>query len=206
MVKCKVCGKEFAKLTWKHLRTHKMTVEEYRKFYGGPAPVSVTPNTILDGLAKWAQEGTIPDSVRNLVDRLYEDPQTRLKMILMAVAIQSLTRLASLQGIVDLVSSKIFSAERINDPRTSLNDLIKIFNAASTEIKNITDLFKDISLEPVKSGTAYIDEVNLNFSELPQDPKKRAEIYEVITNVLNALEGKVNKDKQLSSPEKEQKK
>lgn len=184
---CKVCGVTLKKLTATHMKVHNMTLDEYYKAYPAnsspPVQTAMIPSQLIKGLSDWVNTGKLPENVETLVNNLYSDPESKLRTILMAIALSKVDRLATLQGVIDRVSGLLYDQKKLE--KCSTFELMSLLRMSHGEVTEILGLFKDIAIQPKTSGDTF-NFTNIVAANVPMPDKadSRAKLYHFLEAVL----------------------
>lgn len=192
-VVCKVCGSTFHRLTITHMRTHKLTLDQYYKAYPGNvsntgAQLAVIPSQLMQGLSTWVNTGQMPQNVETLVNGLYSDPENKLRTILMAVALAKVSRLSVLQNVIDNVSGKLYDEKKLAG--ANINQLLQIMRVSQAEVMEILNLFKDITTQPKPAGDTF----NFNLINSPNPVPDKADVRNKLFHFLSSVLKKASEE------------
>lgn len=190
-VNCSICGRSFNRLTWKHLKTHNMTVEEYKKKFGTISMEghSADISPVLSDLQKLMSSGTemSPESAK-MVENVLKDPKSRFHVVLAVLAVNQISRMSKLLDVVDRAENKLFAQETLD--KVNPSQLRMIAEYSSMERDKIIEVIKTLIVE---EKPAEIRDNNLIVNVLPggisipKDANKRRELVDFLDILVRSL-------------------
>jgi hypothetical protein len=203
-VLCAICRQPFKQITAKHLKTHDLTLKEYREKYEDihppalqdPTESQVSRGEVFDSIATWiAQDSQLTPIAHRVVESLLMDEGKRFQVAIRAVAAARLERAKDMLLTMDRVEAQLYDPTRI--ATASTEELLAIKRVLDRDMSSLTDLLLQITQpkgQHAHGGTPLsitLQQVVDNRQQLvvggdfpvPDDPREREKLVSAIRQI-----------------------